>query len=207
MLKKKLLFVLVSCFYTLPIWAQKNANKNIPNQVIQQFSKRFANVTDLTWASTDEKYEAAFSDNGVTKTAVFTSSGEWLAIEQPIQVQELPQAVSHSVAQHFPGYQINQAIRIEKSSREVGFRIRVKQKNGSWSVEVDMHGKIRKKEEIRVEEEDCEHHHHHKHKKEKDKHKHKHKHKHHCHGHNNYHHHDYDDHHNCDDYCEDEYDD
>ncbi len=180
---QKFLFVLACCFLSTDVWAQKMTT-TVPLQVSQQFSHRFGKIQEVEWnASGKEQYQAAFYHNGVRKTAIFSNSGQWLAVENLVSEREIPLKVNQSLAKEFPGYQVSEVTKMELFGKNTSFRIRVRKGGGIFDVEIDVNGQVRRREEVyrdrdRDENEYCHHHddchhdskHHHK------KHKHKHKH-------------------------------
>jgi hypothetical protein len=177
---KRLIFAFMYCLWSMPLLAQKQANAQIPPQIMQQFTQRYGNSPGVQWALANNRYEAQFSQSGVRKRVIFAQSGEWLALEQPIPNREIPQSVVQTLSRQYPGHSVLQAFRIERINREIGFRVRVRQNSGTWDVEVDAWGKVNQQVQIGTSDEahNCRHPHGKKH-----KHKHKHKHKDQCHHH------------------------
>lgn len=193
---RKTLGILLFATFSCTVSVAQKSNKPIPEQVAMQFSSKFTHIRQVAWSTADNNtYEGRFQDKGVVKKVVYSNAGQWLVIESPASENEIPQAVSRSVSQNFPGYQVSQATRMELFGQGISFRIRVRNGNGSLDVEIDTRGNVRRRVEVvEVYEDhhhhhDCHHHHEHcDHHKHKDKHKHKH-----GKGHKHHHHDDDDD--------------
>lgn len=159
--------------------ASSNQPIAVPVIVMHQFNQSHLNISNVVWAGNGENYTAVFVQDGQRKNVVYTPSGQWIMTEMPVRERELPYEVSSSIRQHYAGYNILSAFRVE-TSRQVSFRVRLKRGGVDYEVEVDLGGRVRETRRVPVvvyeeDDDDCDHSHHHKHKhKKKKKHKHSH---------------------------------
>lgn len=128
------------------ILAAANANcfaqKVVPVEVKEAFTKSFPGITVKKWDKEDGNYEANFTKDGKSMSATFDAKGEWLETETDIAISELPAAVSDYVKDHYKGAVIKQAAKLRTSKGDM-YEAEVKGKDLLF----DMNGKFIKEED------------------------------------------------------------
>ena len=93
-----------------------------PGAVQKAFVGKFPTATKITWGKENSKeWEAEFTLNGTAVSANFSNKGIWMETESKILLSELPAAVSSSITQHYPKYNIVSVYRIESPERPITY--------------------------------------------------------------------------------------
>lgn len=120
--------------------------KNPPENVKQEFSKKFTEAKSVKWESEEStEWEAGFKLGGKEMTASFDLSGKWLETETEVNVKELPAPVANSLKNEFPGMKVKECSIIENPEIK-GFEIALKSKENELTVIIGSDGTVLKKE-------------------------------------------------------------
>lgn len=113
----------------------KSLSTALPATVSAAFSAKFPEAKAVKWAMENEQdFEAEFKLPGKKMSAIFSNTGEWLESETDINPEDMPAAVSESIARHFPGYEVEEVEMVEKPEKEVVYEAELQK--GEESLEV-----------------------------------------------------------------------
>jgi hypothetical protein len=149
---KKFLPILFLISTVLPAISQE---LHIPEAVSSKLNTSFAAASGVQWNPlSNDRYQANFSQNGVEKTALFSSTGNILQLMFPIKSKDFTADVAKTIANKFPGYEVMEAIRVEVM-QEVSFKIIIKKGKEAFEVVVDIFGKIKRQAKIETHNEEA----------------------------------------------------
>ena len=101
----------------------------VPQQVLAAFAEKFPDATKVEWeVESDNEYEAEFKRNKQEFSANFRADGTWLETETEIKKKDLPAAVQQAVATQFPGYEIEEAERVETPTEAEAYEVELEKK-------------------------------------------------------------------------------
>jgi hypothetical protein len=129
------------------------SQKNPPENVKREFSKKYALAQSVKWDSEEKnEWEAEFKMNGKNMSASFDNSAKWIESETEIIEKELPASVVSTLNKDFQGYKKGH-IEIFENAEMKGFELELKKGEISIEVIIDNTGKILKKTDIKEEDE------------------------------------------------------
>src|SRR6266487_1345419 len=102
---------------------------NVPSTVQSSFAKFFPGISVKKWDKEEEKYEANFTKDGKSMSAVFNTNGILEETETVIAAAKLPAPVIPYVREHYKGFKIEEAVIILKSNGEVIYEAAIKGKD------------------------------------------------------------------------------
>lgn len=150
------LAVLFSLGFGIISFAQSNqqASSKIPASVLKTFQEKFPEAKAVKWSEeSDEEMEAEFKAQGNKYSASFKKDGSWLETEEEVKKQDLPAAVTSTLASQFADYEIEECEKITTPEAEGNFEVLLEKREETIEVVLDKSGKVIKKE-IEEEEED-----------------------------------------------------
>ena len=95
--------------------AQRLPAAQVPAAVRATFQASFPTVKTTTWEKEGPDYEAGFTRNGKTMSAVITAAGVLRETETNLAVRELPAAVRATLARDYQAYRVNEAATITRA--------------------------------------------------------------------------------------------
>ena len=120
---KKIILVAVA---VICAYATSFATSKTPIAAIVAFNKKFPNATNVKWGKENaHNYEAAFKLNGITYSANFSDSGEWLETESPITFNQLPEKVQQAFNLVHKGAKVKAAAQIETSKQGTIYEVEI----------------------------------------------------------------------------------
>jgi hypothetical protein len=129
------------------------SQKNPPENVRQEFTKKYASAQSVKWDSEEKnEWEAEFKLDGKNMSACYDDSGKWIDSETEISEKELPAAVLAALNKDFQGYK-KVLIEIYESSEIKGFELELKKGESSLEVIFDIAGKVIKKTDMKEDDE------------------------------------------------------
>lgn len=145
-------FVILVFAFTM-ISVSAFSQKNPPENVKEEFSKKYASAQSVKWDSEEKnEWEAEFNIDGKKMSASFDNSGKWIESETDITEKELPDPVVSTLNKDFQGYKKGH-IEIFENTEIKGFELGLKQGKKSIEVIIDNSGKIIKKTDVKEENE------------------------------------------------------
>jgi N12 class adenine-specific DNA methylase len=89
---------------------------DVPAAVTQAVTKQYPNAKVSSWSKELEDgkttYEASVSDGSFKRDVVFAEDGSLLAVEEAIQISDLPAAVKSAIRNKYPGASLRKAEKI-----------------------------------------------------------------------------------------------
>lgn len=141
-MKKLIMMSVLAVIVTLSACAQKLDASKVPAAVKASFVKKYPGLT-TKWEKEDGKYEASFTQNGNTMSAMFEPNGIFTESETEIKVSELPAGISAYIKEHYKGKTIKGAAKITRADGVVSYEAVVNGKD----VMFDANGKFLKQVE------------------------------------------------------------
>jgi hypothetical protein len=139
-MKKKITLLTLLTGFALVSFAQ-----GPPAKVEDAFKVKFSKATSIEWEKENEKeWEAEFKMNGVNYSANFSNEGTWKETEHKIKTEDLPEAVKHTLASEFKGYETKKSEMVE-TPKFTGYEVRVVKGDESIELVMDKEGKVLKK--------------------------------------------------------------
>lgn len=125
------------------------SQKNVPDNVRKEFSRKFVGAKSVKWDSeTANEWEAEFKLDGRKMSACFDSLAVWTVTETVISEKELPAPVVSTINTQFNGFK-KTLIEIYDSPEMKGFELGLKKGETAVEVILDKDGKILKKSDIK----------------------------------------------------------
>lgn len=122
---KKIVFVVVVLLSAI---ATGFAQGKIPTAVSTAFNQKFANASHVSWDKENaHEYEASFQLKGVSYSANFSDSGEWLETESPITFDQLPEKVRLAFNASHKGATVKAVAKIETSEGNTKYEVEILQ--------------------------------------------------------------------------------
>lgn len=151
-MKKVLLLTGALGFFFLVACAQ--SEKNVPESVLQAFSKKFENPKKVKWDNEEgEGWEAEFKLNGTEYSATFDDDGNWLETEYEVDYSKVPPIVKATISVEFKDYKVKESEISEKDSGKV-YEFELEKNKSVVEATIDMNGKLLNKEGEDEEDED-----------------------------------------------------
>ena len=114
-MKKTLLPVLLAGL-AYSAQAQTLQPTQVPAAVVATFNATFPAVKAPTWEKEGDHYEAGFTLNGATMSALLSPAGALLETETDMAPSHLPAPVRATLARAYPGYKVTEAATIVAAS-------------------------------------------------------------------------------------------
>jgi hypothetical protein len=116
-------------------FATSIAQSKTPAAVASAFNLKFPNATKVKWDKENaHNYEASFEWRGVSYSANFSDTGEWLETETPITFNQLPEKVQTAFNTLHKGVTPNAISKIETSRQRTIYEFEMKQ--GAKTIEI-----------------------------------------------------------------------
>jgi hypothetical protein len=142
-MKNFIILVAVFSLISFSACSQKNPPENVKNE----FSRKFAGAKSVKWVSEKEnEWEAEFKLNGNEMSACFDNSGKWMETEAEVSAKDLPAPVSNTLKNEFPEFKTGEITTVENAEMK-GFEFALKNKKTELTVIIGNDGTVLKKEE------------------------------------------------------------
>ena len=142
---KKLLMLVALVAIGYQAQAQKLSAAQVPVAVKTTFKAKFPTVRTNTWEKENGDFEAGFTLNGATMSAVITPTGELKETETDMAVAKLPAAVRATLARDFKTAKITEAATLVSGAGAVTYEAEVQQGGKSHDVVFNADGTVLKK--------------------------------------------------------------
>jgi len=126
----------------------KPFGQQIPIAVLESFKKAYPHAADVNFeeesnAEGEAVYEVEFSDEGVEIQASYSADGTLLKIEEEIQFNELPEAVTDAIMQAYPDAILLEAKKIVASDGSVGgYEVEIEDDDVELEIHLEPNGLI-----------------------------------------------------------------
>jgi len=154
-MKTQLVITLVSAAL-LTTLSQANAGEEVgknqvPKAVLEAFAKAYPNAEDLKFEKESfegkKAYEVEYKDNGKEYEVMYSTDGVLVQKEEAIDVNLLPETVTHAIKKEHPKAKIEEAEKLMKPDGTLtGYEVEIKAGKKKLELEVDATGKILKTE-------------------------------------------------------------
>jgi|SRR6476469_1807547 len=139
---KNLLMFVVAALLAGTAHAQKVAAAQVPAAAKDTFKAKFPTVKTVAWEREGEAFEAGFTQNGKTMSAVITSAGVLQETETDIKAAQLPAAVRATLARDYKAYQVKEAATIVKADGSTVYEAEVSKGGKAQDVLFTADGKV-----------------------------------------------------------------
>jgi len=123
-MKNIISLLIAGSIITLAACTQRIDDSKVPSPVKNSFAKDFPGASSK-WEKEKLNYEANFSLDGKTMSALYDNNGNRQETETDIKVSDLPTSVQDYVANNYPGEKIKEAAVITKANGEVNYEAEV----------------------------------------------------------------------------------
>jgi hypothetical protein len=109
-MKKVILTIATAALFSVNVFAAdggkkgNDASANVSYSVAQEFSADFAGAQNVVWTVNKNCQKAAFTENGVKKTAFYSPAGDFMGVTQVVGYNAIPAASQKLIAEHYKGY-------------------------------------------------------------------------------------------------------
>jgi len=99
----------------------------VPSDILRVFKQLFPEVSlsdvEWDWEYYNKIYEAEFEHDGKDYEVEITVTGHHLLTEMEIEKEDLPEVITESIEEYFPGFQIEEAEHITFSNGDVYYEL------------------------------------------------------------------------------------
>ncbi|MFI5156402.1 MAG: PepSY-like domain-containing protein [Chitinophagales bacterium] len=135
---KKLTFLSILFAAANILHAQKMDPSKVPGAVRNSFSNKYPGIEKISWEKENGQYEASYTKDGQSLSAMFKSDGTFTESEIDIKVDELPAPALNYMKEHYKGLEIKEASKITKASGEINYEAAINGKDAIF----DANGKF-----------------------------------------------------------------
>ena len=155
----RFIIVFTSLFIFHSVNAQKVKASEVPKEVMVAFQEKYKGAKAEKWEKENENYEVEFDlvrvpmndPKGkkveVDCSALFTSKGEFLEVEEEISVKSIPADISEYITKNYSGYKMDEATKITDNKNVISFEVEVEKGKEEFELFFDEKGNFIKKEE------------------------------------------------------------
>lgn len=143
---KSTFLTILLCFGFIISNAQKIKETNVPENVKENFSKKYPGLKVERWEKEGADYEAEFLLNKSEASAVFEANGNFKESEQIIKLYDFPKSAADYCTKNFEGYKINEITKITDAAEKVMFEVEMKNGIEHFDAIFDDKGNFIKKE-------------------------------------------------------------
>lgn len=144
-MKQVLIMAAFALALTAPAHAQMLKPAQVPTAVKATFKAKFPAITSNTWEKEGTKYEAGFTQNGITMSALITPAGELLETESDMSPAKLPAAVRTKLASDYKAYKVTEAAILVSADGKTTYEAEVSKGGKSHDVVFNADGSLAKK--------------------------------------------------------------
>lgn len=135
---------IIVLFVTLTFGTMFAQNNNVPKVVKAKFKVLYPKAEDVKWDKENKFFEADFDLNDVEMSILIDAKGKVHEIETSLENKELPKAVLKNLAKDFPGYELNEAAKIERNGKTT-FEAEIEKDEKKYDAIYSVSGKLLKK--------------------------------------------------------------
>ena len=144
-MKQVLIMAAFALALTAPAHAQMLKPAQVPAAVKATFKAKFPAITRNTWEKEGTKYEAGFTQNGITMSALITPAGELVETESDMSPAKLPAAVRTKLASDYKAYKVTEAATLVSAGGKTTYEAEVSKGGKSHDVLFNADGSLVKK--------------------------------------------------------------
>jgi hypothetical protein len=129
-MKKALFCVLSALITTSLIYGQKINEKEVPNVVKAEISKKYPNIPKVTWEKEKGNFEANWGGkSGEDHSIVYSPEGKLLETSEAIPVSALPVNITSYVREHYKSEKIKDADKVTNAKGKITYEVEVNKKD------------------------------------------------------------------------------
>ena len=144
-MKQVLLLAAFALALAAPAHAQMLKPTQVPAAVRATFKAKFPAVKTNTWEKEGNKYEAGFTQSGITMSALITPAGELVETESDMSPTKLPAAVRAKLASDYKAYKVTEAATLVSASGTTTYEAEVSKGGKQHDVLFNADGSLVKK--------------------------------------------------------------
>ena len=144
-MKQALLLAAFALALAAPAHAQMLKPVQVPAAVRATFKANFPAVKTNTWEKEGDKYEAGFTQNGTTMSALITPAGVLVETESDMSPTKLPAAVRAKLASDYKAYKVTEAATLVSASGTTTYEAEVSKGGKHQDVLFNADGSLVKK--------------------------------------------------------------
>lgn len=118
----------------------------VPNEILRALKAAFPEIdlstVEWSWEYYNKIYEASFELDDMEYEVEITVTGHHLLTETEISVEDLPEAVRQAAAEHFEGFTIDGADRVEYSNGDVFYELELEKDDTELEVHIREDGMV-----------------------------------------------------------------
>lgn|GEM_PF-906351 len=112
------------------VFASCNEGKKAPQDVQNAIEKMYPGISKVDWENKENaSWEAEFKNNGIETSALFSTDGKLLRLEEEIAYSLFPKLAKDYITKNFPGANVKEISKITDKNKNVTFQAEVKDKN------------------------------------------------------------------------------
>jgi hypothetical protein len=115
-----------------------SSTNNIPAAVLESFEAKFPSALEAEWEKEGDIFEVEFVYNDEEIEAEFKSDGQWLLTEKEISISDLPESVTASISEEYPGFTIEEAEEIEHYKHGNAFEVEIENEENGIETEMEL---------------------------------------------------------------------
>ena len=138
---KKVIFLVVSLFYSIVTFAQEIHSHEVPSIVLNTFKQKFPKASDMEWELKNTEYKVEFEIGSTDHEAWLDKSGNIVKHKQDITSNELPKEVTASINKNYKDSRIDDVEKIELGEKVV-FKVELKNASKEENLVFDRNGKL-----------------------------------------------------------------
>ena len=112
-------------FTTISVNAQDLQNKEVPQNLKNQFEKDYPNATEIEWEKEDILFKVEFDIEKKEQEIWFDESGTIIKTERELTKEDLPKAISSEIKSSYASFKIED-IEMKKENDKVTYEIELK---------------------------------------------------------------------------------
>lgn len=138
----KWLFYISMVLYSLPSFAQVVKEADVPAEVKTKMKQMFPGASVIVWSKESPGFiNSDFVLDKSRMTAVFSTSGSWVATETQVKREQFPLSIGDYLNTNFPEARVSHCIKASSVKQET-YECRVKTKTGDYELVFDTAGNM-----------------------------------------------------------------
>ena len=111
----KTFILVVVVFAYAAAMAQDIPASQVPLVVVNTLTEKFPKTTGLEWEKKRDLYEAEFDIKNIDHKALIDATGKLAMFKHDIRSSDLPKIVRNTIRNHYKGFRIDDAEKLEKN--------------------------------------------------------------------------------------------
>lgn len=116
-------------------------SSRVPAVVVEAFQRSFPQASDVEWEVKGEVFEVEFELDRLDHEVWMNAQGEIVRHQQDLRTRSVPESVRTGVRQHYPGYRITEAEKLQ-TGKETVYKLELSRWFKDLDVIVDEQGQV-----------------------------------------------------------------